>query len=98
MKAPTLEQVDAAMRYVESHLDIKKHRELFKSDHGRPSKGARQMGVTEFETLPHRAMIVLAGQLKEWEKLLERCSEAVDSDRHRDLWNELQVAYLTLPK
>jgi hypothetical protein len=65
------EQVTTALCYVEHHQSFTsgdqrpqpRHAELFRSNHGRPSEGAKRMGQSEYETLPHRAMIVLAAEV-----------------------------------
>jgi hypothetical protein len=68
---PTPEQVDTALAYVDYHLgDFKRHKVLFHSPHGRPSIGAKLMGNTEFETLPHRAMIILAAEVQQLRRSL----------------------------
>jgi hypothetical protein len=68
---PTPEQVDTALAYVDYHLgDSKRHEVLFRSPHGRPSIGAKLMGKTEHETLPHRAMIILAAEVQHLRRTL----------------------------
>jgi hypothetical protein len=72
---PTETQVTAALRYAEylahsldhSHRSkdrTRPHTDYFRSDHGRPSQGAKDMGLTEYETLPHRATLILAAALQ----------------------------------
>jgi hypothetical protein len=65
------EQVATALCYVQHHQSFNsgqqqpppRHTELFRSNHGRPSEGAKRMGKTEYETLPFRTMIVLAAEV-----------------------------------
>lgn len=65
-------QINAALQYAD-HLHFSfehgspknsPYRDYFTSIHGRPSQGAKDMGCTEFETLPHRATLVLAAALR----------------------------------
>lgn len=70
LPAVTDTQIQAALKYAEHlHCTLEgtpknsPHYDYFKSVHGRPSPGAKDMGNTEFETLPHRATLVLAAAL-----------------------------------